>query len=153
MRNLVVFYWYLSVSKSPQPSRTLPCILTYLNDTESWMVSTCPLISKSSGPFTNPLRIVPNAPITIGITATFMFHSLFSSLAVLISLFAFLYFPSVVRRDGNVHYSTGFPSFVDYYDYHYYLDRDIENMETTLFNDYLGEKLSPITVDFVSTLS
>ena len=37
--------------------------------------------SKSSRPFNNPLVIVPNAPITIGIIVTFMFHSLFNSLA------------------------------------------------------------------------
>ena len=38
------------------------------------MVSACPLISKSSSLFTNPLGIAPSASITIGITATFMFH-------------------------------------------------------------------------------
>ena len=38
------------------------------------MVSTCPLISKSSSRFTNTLEVVPSAPITIGITVTFMFH-------------------------------------------------------------------------------
>ena len=38
------------------------------------MVSTCPLISKSSSLFTNPLVIVPSTPITIGITVTFLFH-------------------------------------------------------------------------------
>ena len=42
------------------------------------MVSTRPLISKSC---TNPLVIVPKAPITIGITVSFVFHSFFSSLA------------------------------------------------------------------------
>ena len=41
----------------------------------------CPLISKSSSPFTNSLGIVPSAPTTIGITVTFMFHSFFSSIA------------------------------------------------------------------------
>ena len=38
------------------------------------MVSTRPLISKSSSPCTNLLVTVPRAPITIGITITFMFH-------------------------------------------------------------------------------
>ena len=62
-----------------QDSRTL---LSILNNTVVWMGS-CPLISKSSIPFTNPWGIVPRAPTTIGITVTFMFHSLFffSSLA------------------------------------------------------------------------
>ena len=41
------------------------------------MVSACPLISKSSCSCTNPLVAVLRAPITIGITITFMFHSLF----------------------------------------------------------------------------
>ena len=45
------------------------------------MVSTRPLISKSSIPFINPLVTVPRAPITIGINTTFMFHSYFNSLA------------------------------------------------------------------------
>ena len=42
------------------------------------MVSACPLISKSSSSFTNPLEIVPSTPIMIGITVTFIFPSLFS---------------------------------------------------------------------------
>ena len=45
------------------------------------MVSTRPPTSKSSSPFSNPLVTVPNAPITIGIIVTCMFHSFFSSLA------------------------------------------------------------------------
>ena len=45
------------------------------------MVSTRPLIYKSSSPCTNSLVIVPTAPITIGIIVTFMFHSFFNSLA------------------------------------------------------------------------
>ena len=42
-----------------------------------WMVSTRPPTSKSSSPLSNPLITVPNAPITIGIIVTCMFHSLF----------------------------------------------------------------------------
>ena len=45
------------------------------------MVSTRQPTSKSSSPFINPLVTVPNAPITIGIIVTCMFHSFFSSLA------------------------------------------------------------------------
>ena len=75
------FHWNLSDSKSPQVSWTLLGILADLSNAVIWMVSTCPLISKSSNPFTNPLEIVPNAPITNGITVTFMFHSFFCSLA------------------------------------------------------------------------
>ena len=74
-------YWGLSDNKSPQVSRTLLSILADLNNTIGWMVSTCPLIFKCSRLFINPLRIVPSAPTTTGITVTFMFHRFFSSLA------------------------------------------------------------------------
>ena len=77
----MVFHWSLSDSKSPQVSRTLLSILVVLNNAVVWMVSTCPPTSKSSSPFSNPLVIVPNAPITIGIIVTCMFHSFFNSLA------------------------------------------------------------------------
>ena len=43
------------------------------------MVSTRPVIFKSSSSCTNPLVTVPRAPIIIGITITFMFHSSFQS--------------------------------------------------------------------------
>ena len=72
---LMVFHWSLSDSKSPQVSRTLLSILADLKKAVVWMVSTPPLISKSSSPCIYPLVSVPNAPITIGITVTFMFHS------------------------------------------------------------------------------
>ena len=77
----MVFHWSLSDSKSPQVSRTRLKILTVLSNVVVWIVSTRPPTSKSSGPFNNPLVIVPKAPITIGTIVTFMFHSLFSSLA------------------------------------------------------------------------
>ena len=67
----MVFQWSLSDSKSPQVSRTRLSILAVLNN---------PPTSKSSSPFSNPLVIVPNAPITIGIIVTFMFYSLFFSI-------------------------------------------------------------------------
>ena len=44
----MVFHWSLSDSKSPQVSRTLLSILAVLNNAVVWMVSTRPLISKSS---------------------------------------------------------------------------------------------------------
>ena len=80
-RQLMVFHWSLSDSKFPQVYRTLLSIMAVLNNVVVWMVSTRPPTSKSSSPFSNPLVIVPNAPITIGIIVTFMFHSFFNSLA------------------------------------------------------------------------
>ena len=72
------FRWSLSDGKSPQVSRTLLSILAVLNNAVVWMVSTCPLISKSSSPFNNTFS---KAPIPIGIIVTFMFHSFFNSRA------------------------------------------------------------------------
>ena len=77
----MVFHWNLSESMSPQVSRTLLSILAVLNNVVVWMVSTRPPTSKSSSPFSNPLVTVPNAPITIGIIVSCMFHSFFNSLA------------------------------------------------------------------------
>ena len=57
------------------------CILSNLNNAVVWMVSACPLISKSSSPCINPLVTVPREPVTNGIIITFMFHSFFNSLA------------------------------------------------------------------------
>ena len=76
-----VFHWSLSDSNSPQVSRTFPSILSYPNNAAVRMVSTYSLISKSSSPCANLLVTVPSAPITIGITATFTFHSFFNVLA------------------------------------------------------------------------
>ena len=59
------------------------------------MVSTRPLITKSPRLYTNPLVAVSNAPIAIGITISFLFHSFFSSLARSKYLSHFL-FPSVL---------------------------------------------------------
>ena len=77
----MIIHWSLSDSKSSQVSRTLLSILAVLNNVVVWMVSTRPPTSKSSSPFSNPLVTVPNAPITIGIIVTCMFHSFFNSLA------------------------------------------------------------------------
>ena len=71
----MVSHWSLSDSKSPQVTRTLLSILSDLNNAVVLIVSTCPLISKSSSPCANLLVTVPRAPITIGMTITFMFQS------------------------------------------------------------------------------
>ena len=71
----MVFHWSLSDSKSPQVSRTLLSILADLNNAVVWIVSICPLISKSFSRSTNSLVTVQNTPITISITVTFMLNS------------------------------------------------------------------------------
>ena len=76
----MVFPWSLSDIKSPHVSRTLLSIMGNLSNTVIWIVSTYPLISKSSSPFTNRLGIVPSALITISVTLTFVLHNFFSSL-------------------------------------------------------------------------
>ena len=75
----MVFHWSLSDSKFSQVTRTLLSILTDLNNVVIWMVSTRPLISKSSSPFMNPLVTVSRELITIAINVIFMFHSFFNS--------------------------------------------------------------------------
>ena len=70
----MAFHWILCDSKCPQVCRTLLSIIAVLNNTVVWMVSTGPPTFKSSSPINSPLVTVPNAPITIGIIVTFMFH-------------------------------------------------------------------------------
>ena len=101
----MVFHWSVRDSKSPQFSRTRLSILGVLNNAIVWMVFTRPLTSKSSRPFNNPLVTVLKAPITIGIIVTFMFYSFFqfsNKVEVLILLFTFFQFYSVVNRDSKV---------------------------------------------------
>ena len=71
---MIVFHCSLSDSESPQVSRTLLSIPTVLNNAVVWMVSTRSPTSKSFSPFNSPFVTVPNAPTTIGIIVTFMFH-------------------------------------------------------------------------------
>ena len=103
----MVFHWSLSDSKSPQDSRTLLSILFVLNNVVDWMVPTRAPTSKSSSPFSNPLVTVLNAPITIGIIVTCIFYSFFqfsSKVEVLILLFTFFQFYSMVSQDSKVDY-------------------------------------------------
>ena len=87
----MVSHWSLSDNKFPKVSKILLSILADLNNAVYWMVSTRPLISKYSSPYTNPLVTVPRVPITIGIIVSFMFHNCFNSLAKWRYLFLFLY--------------------------------------------------------------
>ena len=103
------FLWRLSDSKSPQVSRTLLSILADLSNAIVWMFSAHSLISSSSRPLTKPLGTDPSAPITIGITITFMFCTFFSSLERFKYLsLVFFDFHSVVCWDGKVHNLAGF---------------------------------------------
>ena len=77
----MVSHWSLSDCKFPQVFKILLSIPADLNNVVVWMVSTRPLISKFSIPFLNSLVTAPRAPIIIGITVNFMFHSFFYSLA------------------------------------------------------------------------
>ena len=61
-----------------------------------------PLISKSSSPWTNLFITVPSTPITL-IFNIFFFSSL---VYILISLFAFFQFYSVVSRNCKIYYSA-----------------------------------------------
>ena len=76
---IIVSWWFLaglSDSQSPYVSRTLLSILANFNNAVVCMVSTYPLISKSSCTCTNPLVIILGTPITIGISVTlFQFSS------------------------------------------------------------------------------
>ena len=72
---LMVYHWNLSDSKSPKSSEFFFNILANLNNAVVWMISPCPLISKSSSSCTNPLMNLLSTLITIGITITFPFHS------------------------------------------------------------------------------
>ena len=83
----MVSHLSLRDSKSPHLSRTLLSILIDPNNAVVSVVSTRPLISKSSSRFINPLVSLPSEPITIGITVTFMFHG-FSLLVQYLSFFS-----------------------------------------------------------------
>ena len=106
-------HWNLSDIKFPEVSRTLFSILVNLNNAVVWMVSTLSLISKSYCSFISPLVTVPRAPITIGTTVTFTFHSFFNSLVTYL-LFHFLsVFPSC-QPEWNSPLFGRFSFFVDY---------------------------------------
>ena len=75
-------------------------ILTYLRNSEVWIVSILPLISNSSSLSSKCFETIPSALTATDITVTLMLHSFFSSLAwykVFVYLFSFFYFHSVVN--------------------------------------------------------
>ena len=101
---LMVFHWILRDSKSSQISRTLLSILADLINAVVWMVLTRPPISSSSNPLTKPLRIIPCAPITIGIIVALpvtQLSKISGKVLVPVSFFAFFDFHSVICRDSR----------------------------------------------------
>ena len=70
--------------------RTLLCILVEFDNSVVWIVSSRSLISKSSSPFTNSSVTILSAPITIGITVTFLFRCCFRSYLIILFLSIYL---------------------------------------------------------------
>ena len=91
-----VFHGILRESEFPQVSKTLNCILDYLNNAVVWMVLILPLISNSLCLFPRLLGTISRAPTTNDIILTLIFNSFFTSLAkskyLSIFLFHFIFF-------------------------------------------------------------
>ena len=116
----MVSHMNLIESKSPQVPRSHLISLVDLKNAVVWMVSTPFLLSKSFSPCTNHLVTELKTLIAIGIAITSMFYSFVffqfpCKVEVLIILYAFFQFYSVVKWDNLA------PSlFPDYYYYYYY---------------------------------
>ena len=91
-------------------------ILAVLDNAVVWMVSTRTFISKSSCHFTNLLVTVPTAPITIVITLIFMFQffQFPNKDKVIVLLFIFFQFYSVISQDSKVNNFTSSLFFINY---------------------------------------
>ena len=106
----MVYHWSLSDNKS-QVSGTVLSILADFSKAVVWIFFTLPLIYKSPSPCIKPLLTIRRAPITSGITATFMFHSFFQGPRTYPS-FRFLSI-LVFGQSGHVFFCSFFV--VDYY--------------------------------------
>ena len=96
-------HWSLR-DKFPQVSRTLLSILANFSNAVVWMVSTRPLIFKSSSPFTKPLVTVPRDRLQLvktSLSCSTFFFQFPSKVLVLIFLFTFFQFYAVVSRDSK----------------------------------------------------
>ena len=80
-------------------------ILADISNAVVWIISILTRISSSTSLFWHETTI-PSTPTTSGITVTFHVPLLFQfsgKIQVFTSLFAFFYFPSVVRWKGKIH--------------------------------------------------
>ena len=68
----------------PQVSRTLLSVLADRNNIVVLIVSARYLIFNSSSPFTEPLEIIPTAPIAVGITVTLMLNNFIIIIIIII---------------------------------------------------------------------
>ena len=97
------FYKRLSDSKPLQISRTFLSILADFNNAVwFWFLPISSLFPKS-------LKTVAKAPTTIGITVTFIYHSLFwlsNKIQILVEFFAIFSFHSMVHQNGKIHLLT-----------------------------------------------
>ena len=101
----MVFPWSLSDSKSPQVSWTHLSILADPNNAVVWTVSTRPVIFKSSSPCTNPFGNFNKGTNYNWYRCHFhvpQFFQFSSKVQVLILLFTFFQFHSVVPADNRV---------------------------------------------------
>ena len=84
-----------------------------------WLLFTRLPTFKSSSQFNNYLVTIPNAPITIGIIITFMFHSFFNFLTrpevLILFFFTFFQFHSVVSQYSKVYNSANSLFFIFYF--------------------------------------
>ena len=116
--HLMASQWSLSASNSPRVFWILLSILADPNNAVILMISTHPLISKSSSPCTYPLVTVSRAPITIGITVTFMFHSFFLVLLQNLGIYLSFRFLSGLHFAQQEQQSRLFSRFSFFVDYH-----------------------------------
>ena len=77
----MVFHWSVSNSKFHQVFRIFVSNLANFNCAMVWIVWILPLISNSFSLLSKSLETVPRTPITISISFTFLFYSLFNFLA------------------------------------------------------------------------
>ena len=93
--------WSPSDNKFPQVSWTL--FLDDCNIPVVWMVLIFPPISNSSRFLSRPLKTVPSALITIGITVTLKLSQSSSNIQVFVSLFPCFGFHLVFHWDNKIH--------------------------------------------------